>query len=76
MYLLASFFNVQKTEMVFEQFIQYDPIWSWIKQPLEGPFSHIKVWLVGLIKLNYLMAYPWCQHHGRGHLADWIELDI
>lgn len=53
MYLLASFFNVQKTEMVFEQFIQYDPIWSWIKQPLEGPFSHIKVWLVGLIKLNY-----------------------
>lgn len=56
MYLLASFFNVQNNEMVFEQFIQYDPIRSWIKQPLEGPFSHIKVWLVGLIKLNYLMV--------------------
>lgn len=56
MYLLASFFNVQNNEMVFEQFIQYDPIESWIKQPLEGLFSHIKVWLVGLIKLNYLMV--------------------
>lgn len=56
MYLLASIFNVQKTEMVFEQFIQYDPIESWIKQPLEGLFSHIKVWLVGLI--NELLNGP------------------
>lgn len=56
MYLLASFFNVQNNEMVFEQFIQYDPIESWIKQPLEGLFSHIKVLLVGLI--NELLNGP------------------